>query len=73
MTLDVIFLIALYSLDDVQFNIICLNVMEDIEQFYLLLWFKTSNCEILVLYFSAKVKSCSICFAFLVLNDKTIA
>ena len=57
---------------DVSFNGICLNVLEGIKQFYLLMWFKkirletpfkgdnalvkTSNCENLVLYFSEKVQ-----------------
>ena len=53
-----------YSREDVSFNIICLNVLEGIKQFYLLMWFKktrlalvnTSNCENLVLYFSEKVQ-----------------
>ena len=62
------------SRGDVTFNSICLNVLEGINQFYLLMLFKktrletpfkgdnvkalikTSNCEILVLYFSEKVK-----------------
>ena len=60
------------SNEDVSFNGICLNVLEGIKQFYLLMWFKkirlettfkgdnalvkTSNCENLVLYFSEKVQ-----------------
>ena len=72
-TLDVIFRLVLYSGEDVSFNIMCLDVLEDTKQFYLLMWFKknrletpvncddvkalikTSNCGILVLYFSEKV------------------
>ena len=71
-TLGFIFRLVLYSREDASFNIICLNVLEDIKQFYLLMWFKkpqletkgdnvtsiikTSNCENLVLYFSGKVQ-----------------
>ena len=62
------------SSEYVSFNSICLNVLEGIKQFYLLMWFKktrleipfkgdnvkalvkTSNCENLLLYFSAKVQ-----------------
>ena len=62
------------SRGDVTFNSICLNVLEGIKQFYLLMLFKKtrletpfkgdnvkafikiSNCEILILYFSEKVK-----------------
>ena len=72
MTLDFIFRIMHCSSEDVSFNGICLNVLEGIKQFYLLIWFKktrqetpfkgdnvkalvkTSNCVILVLYFSEK-------------------
>ena len=40
MTLDFIFGLVLYSREDVSFNSICLNVLEDIKQFHLLMWFK---------------------------------
>ena len=40
-TLDFIFLLVLCSHEDVSFNSICLNVLEGIKQFYLLMWFKT--------------------------------
>ena len=81
-TLDIMFRLVLCSHEDVSFNIICLNVLEGIKQFYLLMWFKKtrletpfkgdnvkaliimSNCEILVIYFSEKVKNRSICYAF---------
>ena len=33
------------SSEDVLFNIICLNVLEGIKQFYLLLWFKKTRLE----------------------------
>ena len=36
---DFIFRLVLYSREDVSFNSICLNVLEDIKQFYLLMWF----------------------------------
>ena len=73
-TLDFIFRLVHCSSEDVSFNSICLNVLEGIKQFYLLMWFKktrletpfkgdnvkalvkTSNCENLVLYFSANVQ-----------------
>ena len=70
-TLDFIFQLVLCSCEDVSFNIMCLNLFEDIKQIYLLMWFKknwpfkcdnvislikTSNCENLVLYFSEKVQ-----------------
>ena len=73
-TLDLIFRRVHCSSEDVSFNIVCLNVLEGIKQFYSLMWFKktrletpfkednvkalvkTSNCENLVLYFSAKVQ-----------------
>ena len=73
-TLDFIFRLVHCSSEDVSLNIICLNVLEGINQFYLLMWFKktrletpfkgdnvkawikTSNCDILVLYFSEKVQ-----------------
>ena len=43
MTLDFIFLHC--SSEDVSFNIICLDVLEGINQFYLLMWFKKSRLE----------------------------
>ena len=45
MTLDFIFRLVLYSREDVSFNSICLNVLEDIKQFYLLIWFKKTRLE----------------------------
>ena len=45
MTLDLIFRLVHYSSEDVSFNIICLNVLEDIKQFYLLKWFKKTRLE----------------------------
>ena len=35
----------LYSHEDVSFNIICLNELEGIKQFYLLMWFKKKRLE----------------------------
>ena len=46
-TLDFIFQLLLYSHEDVSFNSICLNVLEDIKQFYLLMWFKKNQLETL--------------------------
>ena len=34
-----------YSREDVSFNSICLNVLEGIKQFYLLMWFKKNLLE----------------------------
>ena len=45
MTLDCIFLLVLCSCEDVSFNIICLNMLEGIKQFYLLMWFKKNRLE----------------------------
>ena len=45
MTLDFIFRLVLYSREDVSFNSNCLNVLEDIKQFYLLMWFKKNRLE----------------------------
>ena len=45
-TLDFIFWLVHCSCDDVSFNIICLNVLEGIKQFYLLMWFKKTLLEI---------------------------
>ena len=39
-TLDCIFRLVHFSSEDVSFNIICLNVLEGIKQFYLLMRFK---------------------------------
>ena len=43
--LDFIFRLAHCSSEDVSFNIICLNVLEGIKQFYLLMWFKKIRLE----------------------------
>ena len=43
--LDFIFRLVLYSREDVSFNIICLNMLEDIKRFYLLMWFKKTRLE----------------------------
>ena len=45
-TLEFVFWLVLFSRDDVLFNIICLNVLEGIKQFYLLMWFKKNRPEI---------------------------
>ena len=47
MTLDFIFPLMLYSHEDASFNSICLNVLEDIKQFYLLMRFKKTPLETL--------------------------
>ena len=44
-TLDFIFRLVHCSSEDVSFNIICLNVLEGILQFYLLMWFKKTRLE----------------------------
>ena len=44
-TLDFIFRLVHCSSEDVSFNIICLNVLEGIKQFYLLMWFKKTRLE----------------------------
>ena len=44
-TLDYIFRLVHCSSKDVSFNIICLNVLEVIKQFYLLIWFKKTRLE----------------------------
>ena len=44
-TLDFIFRLVHCSSEDVSFNIICLNVLEGIKQFYLLMWFKKTGLE----------------------------
>ena len=44
-TLDFIFRLVHCSSEDVSFNSICLDVLESIKQFYLLLWFKITRLE----------------------------
>ena len=44
-TLDFIFRLVHCSSGDVSFNIICLNVLKGIKQFYLLMWFKKTRLE----------------------------
>ena len=44
-TLDFIFRLVHCSSEDDSFNIICLNVFENIKQFYLLMWFKKTRLE----------------------------
>ena len=44
-TLDFIFRLVHCSSEDVSFNNICLNVLEGIKQFYLLMWFKKIRLE----------------------------
>ena len=44
-TLDFIFRLVHYSSEDVSFNSICLNVLEGIKQFYLLMWLKKTRLE----------------------------
>ena len=44
-TLDFIFRLVHCSSEDVSFNIICLDVLEGINQFYLLMWFKKTRLE----------------------------
>ena len=45
-TLDFIVRLVHCSSEDVSFNIICLNVLEGIKQFYLLMWFRKTRLEI---------------------------
>ena len=45
MTLDCIFRLVHYSSEDASFNIICLNVLEGIKQFDLLMRFKKIRLE----------------------------
>ena len=45
MTLDFIFRLVHCSSEDVSFNSICLNVLEGIKQFYLLMWFQKTRQE----------------------------
>ena len=42
-TLDFMFRLVLCSHEDVSFNIICLNELECIKQFYLSMWLKETN------------------------------
>ena len=44
-TLDFIFRLVHDSIEDVSFNIICLNVFKGIKQFYLLIWFKKTQLD----------------------------
>ena len=44
-TLDFIFRLVHCSSKDVSFNNICLNVLEGIKQFYMLMWFKKTRLE----------------------------
>ena len=44
-TLDFIFRLVHCSSEDVSFNSICLNVLEGIKQFYLLMWFQKTRQE----------------------------
>ena len=44
-TLDFIFRLVHCSSEDVSFNSICLNVLESIKQFYLLMWSKKTRLE----------------------------
>ena len=44
-TLDFIFRLVLCSHEDVSFNIMYLNVLEGIKQFYLSMWFKKNQLE----------------------------
>ena len=46
MTLDFILWFVHCSSEEVSFNSICLNVLEGIKQFYLLMWFKKTRLEI---------------------------
>ena len=44
-TLDFIVRVVLYSLADVSFNIIFLNMLEGIKRFHLSMWFKKNRLE----------------------------
>ena len=44
-SLDFIVRLVRYSHEDVSFKIICLKVLEDIKQFYLLMWFKNNRLK----------------------------
>ena len=45
MTLDLIFRLVHCSSEDVSFNSVCLNMLEGIKQFNLLMWFKKPRLE----------------------------
>ena len=45
--LDLIFRLLLCSREIISFNINCLNVLEGIKKFYLLMWFKKTRLETL--------------------------
>ena len=45
MTSDFIFRLVHCSSEDVSFNSICLNMLEGMKQFYLLMWFKKTRLE----------------------------
>ena len=47
MTLDFIFRLVHFSGEDVSFNSMCLNVLEGIRQFNMLMWFKKTRLETL--------------------------
>ena len=47
MTLNFIFWLVHCSSKNVSFNSICLNVLEGIKQFYLIMWFKKTRLETL--------------------------
>ena len=44
-TLDFIFRLVLCSRENASVNFICINVLEGIKQFYLLMWFKKKRLE----------------------------
>ena len=44
-TLDFIFRLVLCSHENASVNFICINVLEGIKQFYLLMWFKKKRLE----------------------------
>ena len=44
-TLDFIFGLVHCRSEDVSFNCICLNMLEGIKQFFLLMWFKKTRLE----------------------------
>ena len=44
-TLNFIFRLVHCSSEDDSFSIICLNVLENIKQFYLLMWFRKTRLE----------------------------
>ena len=65
-TVDFIFRLVFCSceFEDISFSFICLNVLEGIKQFYLLMWCKkTSNCG--TLFLCEGSENCSIFYAFL--------